>query len=105
MAAELVDRRTRDATIRRLAAEGWSTREIARHVGLTQQRIVQILAERPDRETLIAEAERRLVAELRTLLEVREAATARIAAIRSQLRRLEEEREALRIDRLLGLDR
>jgi transcriptional regulator with XRE-family HTH domain len=104
MAAELVDRRTRDATIRRLAAEGWSTREIARHVGLTQQRIVQILAERPDRETLIAEAERRLVAELRTLLEVREAATARIAAIRSQLRRLEEEREALRIDRLLGLE-
>jgi transcriptional regulator with XRE-family HTH domain len=99
------DRQTRDATIRRLAAEGWSTREIARHVGLTQQRIVQILAQRPDRETLIAETEGRLVAELRTLLEVREAATARIAAIRSQLRRLEEEREALRIDRLLGLDR
>jgi transcriptional regulator with XRE-family HTH domain len=104
MAAELVDRQTRDATIRRLAAEGWSTREIARHVGLTQQRIVQILAQRPDRETLIAETEGRLVAELRTLLEVREAATARIAAIRSQLRRLEEEREALRIDRLLGLE-
>ncbi|HWP62816.1 MAG TPA: hypothetical protein VNO86_05040 [Candidatus Binatia bacterium] len=98
------DRVVRDATIRRLAAEGWSTREIGREVGLTSARVSQLLRSmRTLSSDEIAALAAEVAAELRTLLEVREAASARIVALRSALRRLEEERETRRIDEILGL--
>lgn len=77
-------------------------RQIAREVGVSDARVVQILAAARSRPSL-EEVEAQVAAELRTLLEVRDAATARIAALRSALRRIEEERETRRIDEILGL--
>jgi predicted transcriptional regulator len=102
----VADQRLRDRRIRQLADEGWKPKQIALEVGITRQRVQQILASEPSREELIettirgVEIELAYLAQITTTLE-RHAARAR--ALRHQLTRLEEEREASRIDRLLGL--
>lgn len=96
------DRRARDARIRELAAAGWSLERIAQEVHLTKQRVHQIL-ERPNANSRLDQYEAELRAELETLLRDHEAHRRRIRAVRRTLDRIAEEREATRIDALLGL--
>lgn len=100
-------RHARDATIRRLALAGWSIRDIAREVGVTHPRVVQILARcravDRDVDAILEAEEQRLEGELAALLAEQERLGREIATRRAALRRLDEEREARRIDRLLGL--
>lgn len=94
------DRRIRDRRIRKLRAEGWSTRRIGAEVGLSGARVIQILAAPAD---LVADREAALAAELDELLRHAEANRRRIRTIRRTLDRIAEEREAADIDQLLGL--
>ncbi len=98
----VADRAARDARIRRLRAAGWTLSEIAREVGLSRVRVHQILRE-PDVDAALDEYERALAEEHRVLVEALAAGRVRLRAIEAALRRIAEERESRRIDRLLGL--
>lgn len=96
------DRRTRDQRIRELAGLGWSLLRIGEAVGLSDERVRQILkTPDPDVELILREA--KLQAELDDRLRHAEAHRQRIRVIRRTLARIAEEREARAIDRLLGL--
>lgn len=99
---DLLDRRTRDARIRELDREGWSLERIADAVGLTKQRVHQILAT-PDPQMALLERELLLNAEEADLMLRRQVIARRLRAVRRELDRIAEERQAHRIDRLLGL--
>lgn len=96
------DRRERDARIRSLDKQGWSLARIAGEVGLTPQRVHQILSVK-DAAALLDDHEGKLQAELEELLRHVELNRRRIRAVRRSLDRIAEEREEERIDRLLGL--
>lgn len=96
------DRRARDARIRELDHQGWSLERIAEEVGITKQRVHQILG-RPNPMAQLGELEVKLQAELDELLRHSEANRRRIRTLRRTLDRMAEEREAARIDQLLGL--
>ncbi len=103
-----VDRRTR---IRQLAADGWKPKAIAAELGVSRQWVQQVLATTPSPEEAIASTIRELRIELAhitagaelTVAVAHVTLSARAIALRRQLVRLEEELEAHRIDRLLGL--
>ena len=100
------DRRARDRRIRELRADGWSLSEIALEVGLSRERVRQVLAEAVpvDRSSVgLADRVAALAAELDELLRRREANRRRIRVIQRALDRIAEEQEAASIDRLLGL--
>jgi orotate phosphoribosyltransferase-like protein len=104
-------RRARDRRIRQLAEDGWSLKRIAGEVGVTDERVRQILASAPSQEETIATTIRELRIELAYVTTSAELTatvahvtlSARAKALSRQLVRLEEELEAHRIDRLLGL--
>lgn len=96
------DRRSRDARIRELDRLGWSSIRIAAEVDVTDARVRQILAE-PGPDILLAKRRAEIEAELEELNRHREMNLRRIRAVRRELDRLDEEAEALSIDRLLGL--
>lgn len=98
-----VVRRIRDARIRELDAQGWSNARIGAEVGLSGPRVSQILSATRDPDELLAEHEAKLQAELEELVRHEEANRRRIRAVRRALERIDEEREAARIDALLGL--
>lgn len=98
----MTDRRARDRRIRELRDEGWSLSAIAAEVGLSDERVRQVLAASTPEE-LVADREAALAAELDELLRHAEAHRRRIRTVRRTLDRIDEEREAREIDRLLGL--
>lgn len=98
-----LDRRTRDARIRELDAQGWSNARIGAEVGLTREGVRKILLGSTTPESKLAEHETKLQAELEELVRHEEANRRRIRAVRRALERIDEEREAAAIDRLLGL--
>lgn len=100
--AEPIDRRTRDARIRELAGLGWSNARIGGDLGISDERVRQIL-KTPDPVAQLAEQETRLQAEIDDLVRHREANRRRIRVVQRTLERIAEEREAKAIDRLLGL--
>lgn len=98
------DRRRRNRRIHELRAAGWSLATIARDVGITKTRVIQILAVPVTRDAITA-AEAAAHEELARVLTVVADGRRRAIVLERQLRRLEEERESARIDALLGLPR
>lgn len=96
------DRRARDRRIRELRAEDWSLSAIAAEVGLSDERVRQVLAASTPEE-LVADRRAALAAELDELVRHREDNRRRIRVVQRALDRIDEEREAQAIDRLLGL--
>ena len=96
------DRRARDRRIRELLAEGWSLSAIAAEVGISDERVRQI-RDTSSPEELVADRRAVLAAELDELLRHAEVNRRRIRTVRRTLDRIDEEREAQAIDRLLGL--
>jgi orotate phosphoribosyltransferase-like protein len=95
-------RSSRNRRIRELKDQGWSYEAIGNEVGLTKQRIEQILSS-PTLKDLIAAKKHALRAERSVLHHASGICRSRLRAIDRQLARLEEEEEARAIDRLLGL--
>lgn len=102
--SEAIDSRARDVRIHELYRSGWAHELIAEEFGISRQRVGQILARvAADPEVQIAEHEAKLQGELEELVRHEEANRRRIRAVRRALERIDEEREARQIDRLLGL--
>lgn len=102
----VADRRARDRRIRQLADQGWSNGRTAAEFGITDERVRQILASTPTPEETYEATIRAVEIELAYLAQITTAMerhAARARALRRQLTRIEEEREARRIDKLLGL--
>jgi len=99
---QAMDRRERDARIRELDREGWSLAAIGEAVGLSDERIRQILATK-DPQLALLERELTLVAEQADLVVRAEGIRQRLRAVRRELDIIAEERGAERINRLLGL--
>ena len=97
-----LDRRARDRRIRELDREGWSLQAIGTAVGLSDERVRQIL-QAPDPQLQLLEKELALNAELQDLLTRGEAIRRRLRAVRRELDHIAEERGAAAIDRILGL--
>jgi len=101
------DRRRRNRRIRELRRAGLSLAAISLEVGVSKPRVVQILAmpdlHHPLIDDPLTAAEAAVRDELDRVLAVTAADRRRIAFLRRQLTRLEEEREAARIDEILGL--
>lgn len=99
---EQLDRRTRDRRIRELDHEGWSHQRIGEAVGLSDERVRQILATK-DPQLALLERELELNAEQADLLIRMEGMRRRLRAVRRELDHIAEERQVARIDKLLGL--
>jgi len=99
---EFLDRRTRDARIRELDREGWSLVQIGEAVGLSDERVRQILASK-DPQLALLERELELHAEQADLIIRAEGIRRRLRAVRRELDIIAEERGAEHINRLLGL--
>lgn len=97
-----LDRRSRDARIRELDRQGWSLERIADVVGLTKQRVHQVLATK-DPQLALLERELQIDAELADVMAREEALRRRRRALQRAIDRINEERQAAEIDRILGL--
>jgi orotate phosphoribosyltransferase-like protein len=97
------EREVRDRHIRDLSEQGGTQQAIGDEVGLSAQRVGQILARHPITDEAMDAYEQKLRAELELLLVNRQDHARRIRVIEHALLRLEQEREEIQLDRILGL--
>ncbi|MBA3688378.1 MAG: hypothetical protein H0W81_06090 [Chloroflexi bacterium] len=88
-----------------LLDEGYSNRRIAQEMGVSGPRVSQIRVQLPVLQPYLARPEpmERLRCRRDQLWSLRHQALALVAAIRKDLRELDEEPEAVRTDRIMGL--
>lgn len=96
------DRRARNARIRQLSAMGWTLKQIGIEVDASDE-WVRLVLKAPDPVVELALRVSTLQAELDDRQRDAETNRHRIRVIQRTLDRIDEEREALAIDRLLGL--
>lgn len=99
----VADRRARNHRIRQLRDQGWSNARIAAEVGLSDEGVRKILASAPSPEEVLEAAIREREIELKHLKLALDGHRDRSRRLRRELTRLQSEREARQIDRLLDL--